>query len=638
MISFLDKKICFNKNNSGFALLAVFFMLTVLASMFAAYMILTQTEINLVKASKDSASGFNAAEAGLNIRANEIRETFLDFARPAGVSPGGVEDCDSGTLGSGDFACETFSFANKHTALTYITEEAGNPIQTVIPPGEPFAGLSTQEYRYTVTSIGRNTSQSNEAILELTFKSRLVPLYQFAIFFNDDMEFFNGAVMTVDGPVHSNNNMYLAAQSGDLLKLDGQVTVGGQLYRGKKDASSCSGYGGTVSILNPTTYVNTPSCSTSRTEITDASAWNDNLLIGVNQVDLPSVEDIESFSDSEFWKRADLRLALRLNSSNQPDTTNSATGIEVVDADGINIPAATAALDNATNCPGSISTASGPNKAVGTQGPSTSGNQLRQYREYQYSSSANNFQRTLEVDVEALLNCIYLNPSIMDGKTLDDDTEGGLVFFLAIDGPDRMANHNNYAVRIRNGDRLQSNISGADTVRGLTIVTDQGMNIWGDYNTSNWIPASLVSDSLYLLSNNWSDADSYQTDRYYRDGNATEVQAAVLTGVKITGGVNGSGGENGGTTTAGGGAINVFRFNQYFRTSSGQPDFTYVGSIVSLGEPRHSQSSWGPFTYYSAPNRVWSYDERFNDPNNLPPMTPSFVYLRQEVFVRNFEF
>ena len=43
-----------------------------------------------------------------------------------------------------------------------------------------------------------------------------------------------------------------------------------------------------------------------------------------------------------------------------------------------------------------------------------------------------------------------------------------------------------------------------------------------------------------------------------------------------------------------------------------------------------------PFTYYSAPNRIWQYDERFNDPDQLPPLTPIFVYLRQELFLRDY--
>ena len=92
------------RSEIGFALLTVLFLLAVMASLFSAYMVLTRTELALVKTTRDSASGFNAAEAGLNLRAEEIRATFLDFSFPTGVSAGSIEACDAGELGSGDFA------------------------------------------------------------------------------------------------------------------------------------------------------------------------------------------------------------------------------------------------------------------------------------------------------------------------------------------------------------------------------------------------------------------------------------------------------------------------------------------------------------------------------------------------------
>lgn len=610
-----------------------------MASLFGAYTVLTRTELALVKTTRDSASGFNAAEAGLNLRAEEIRSVFLDFSFPEGSSPTSVLDCDAGTTGSGDYVCRDYNFGNSHSATTFIEEDPSNPEYTIIPPGEAFAGLNAQEYRYTVTSVGRNNQGSNEAILDLTFKSRVVPLFQFAIFFEEDLEFFNGATMTVDGPVHTNGDLYLAPQDGGTTNYTGQVTLAGTFYRGQKSQSACTGYTGTARVEDPTNYRTLPACSGSRREITDVDDWNDNIILDVDRVSVPSPENMASFSDGEYWQRADTRIVLRLNGAGLPDTSNSSTGVEVVDTSGNNVPAATNALDDDSDCPGLVQTAGAPGLAVGTQGPGTGGDQLRLYREYQYDSSGSNLERTLEIDLRALLNCIHRNPVIMDGKLLSDETEQGLVFHFAIDGPDSADAHNNYSIRIRNGSRLQSSIGGAATVRGLTVVSDQNLIVWGDYNSVGWEPAALMADTLYLLSNSWDDStDTYQADRYYRDGSATTVYAAVVSGIKRTGDINGPGGQDHGADTNGGGAINVFRFNEWFRVgSSSIPDFTYVGSIVSLGAPRHSSSSWGPFTYYSAPNRVWSFDERFNDAEQLPPMTPAFIYLRQELFVRNYE-
>ncbi len=66
--------------------------------------------------------------------------------------------------------------------------------------------------------------------------------------------------------------------------------------------------------------------------------------------------------------------------------------------------------------------------------------------------------------------------------------------------------------------------------------------------------------------------------------------------------------------------------------------FTYNGSFVSLNIPQHGDGVWvyGNPQYYP-PNRDWHYDVDFDDAANLPPMTPRFTYIRQELFARQFE-
>ena len=629
-----------DRSERGIALIAALMIVALFSALLAAYFTLVNTEQSMVKSSKDSQSGFNAAEAGLNLRAEEIRSIFQDYARPEGVSPSSIEDCQSGNLGSGDYQCETFNFDSGHRAITYIAEHPDNPLQRVIPPGEVFAGLSAIEYRYDVRSVGKGKSGKNEAILDLEFFSRLVPLFQFAIFFKEDLEIFNGATMTVDGRVHTNGDFYLSPQTDGTTNLTGQVSVAGEMFRGKKSESSCSGYTGTARVSdtpdkdNPN-YIAMSACSSSRFKITDVNTWKKNINITLDPVEVPQPSVMDSFSDGDYWQKADVRLVLRLNSSGNVVTTNSPTGVEVVSTAGANIPAATNALHSGA-CSGLISEG-GSNFVVGNRGVEDS-SKLRLYREYQYNATTNNFQRTLEVDLRGLIDCMQRNSTILGGRDLSDETEGGLVFFFAIDGPARTSSHNNYSVRVRNSSNLSSSISGAPALKGLTLVTDQGLVVWGNYNSTGWIPSALMADTLWLLSPSWTDADSLVTDTYSRDGSATTVRAAVLSGIRRTGDANGAAGRDKGVDTNGGGAINIFRFNEHFRTgSSGIPDFTYVGSLVSLGPTRRSNSTWGPFTYYSAPNRVWSYETQFNDPEKLPPMTPTFVALKQELFVRDYD-
>src|SRR5690606_38988276 len=92
------------RNECGLALIASMMLLALLAALFAAYYVLTHTELKMAKSSKDSQSGFNAAEAGLNLRAQQIREIFQDYARPEGTSPANVDACEGEEQGSGDYS------------------------------------------------------------------------------------------------------------------------------------------------------------------------------------------------------------------------------------------------------------------------------------------------------------------------------------------------------------------------------------------------------------------------------------------------------------------------------------------------------------------------------------------------------
>ncbi len=222
----------------------------------------------------------------------------------------------------------------------------------------------------------------------------------------------------------------------------------------------------------------------------------------------------------------------------------------------------------------------------------------------------------------------------------------------------------------------------------MTIISDQALYIRGDYNirdnpattptnegdnlattgvTERKRPAAFIADTINVLSNKWSMDDSYS--RAYnstsnlqtppitpypdyptlstgttvvtnRTPTATAINAAFLAGTDITGSVNGTAGQNLGDPTSSGGLNNYPRFHENWPGIT----FTYRGSFVSLNKPRRVNA---PFcgsvsinekcNIYDPPNRNWDYDTDFNNAANLPPLTPRFVYLRQEVFSRDFD-
>jgi len=204
------------------------------------------------------------------------------------------------------------------------------------------------------------------------------------------------------------------------------------------------------------------------------------------------------------------------------------------------------------------------------------------------------------------------------------------VFYLGVEGA-AATSVNNYGIRVRNGADLASTEVGAPPIRGLTIVSNQAVYVQGDYNSVDKRPAAVLADSINILSGNWDDAHSAETNLTNRQAIPTTINAAFLAGTDTTGGADGDAGLDGAYN---GGLENYPRLHEYWFNRA----LTYRGSFVSLDEPRHVDGAWVyGGRYYTAPIRDWGYDTDFEDAANLPPLSPRFVYLRQDLFVRQFE-
>ena len=243
---------------------------------------------------------------------------------------------------------------------------------------------------------------------------------------------------------------------------------------------------------------------------------------------------------------------------------------------------------------------------------------LNDWREV-HTYGSNQWIKMLEVDMARIWNCLHdadvAGQDILhDGRHLDDDTNGGLVFYFSVDGPDSDSTRSNYGVRFSNGSRLRSTTGGVPLPIGLTLVTDHAAYVMGDLNTTDWIPTAVISDLLVVLSNNWRD-DNYstQSNKNSRPASSTTINSAFLSG----------------TTSS-----NLMSYPLHLEHWGGDT-LTLKTSFVKLYTPRHNSAS-NSTAYYRWPTRDFEYDLRFST-GQLPPMAPRFTYSRQEMFTRNFE-
>jgi hypothetical protein len=239
-----------------------------------------------------------------------------------------------------------------------------------------------------------------------------------------------------------------------------------------------------------------------------------------------------------------------------------------------------------------------------------------------------------------------------------DNSEGGIVIFATIAGPESNSPHNRYGVRIfgSNDIPLSGGIGVSSDPTGITVASDQAMYVVGDYNRGTVNggtarqPASIVGDSVNILSERfWRSGigaicgTNCCTTRWCRDGQTgaglddasrdamnTYINAAFLGGEDVTSGSHYSGGLE-----------NYPRFHEDWAGTT----LTYQGAFVSLGTSEHVDGDWcgtggsnsSGCNIYNPPTRAWNFDPAFNNAANLPPLTPRFVYVQQVLFTEDFK-
>lgn len=168
---------------------------------------------------------------------------------------------------------------------------------------------------------------------------------------------------------------------------------------------------------------------------------------------------------------------------------------------------------------------------------------------------------------------------------------------------------------------------------GFTLASENPVYVQGDYNSNAGDPAwagggdvaghaaaSVIADSVTLLSNNWSDLNSFlsPTTMTNRNAGTTYYRLAIAGGKNMNFPKPAWGSQDFGTDGG------VHNFLRYLEDWGGQT-LNYKGSLVSL---YYSTYLTGVFkcctTVYSPPVRNYSFDADFALPGGLPPGTPLF--------------
>lgn len=100
--------------------------------------------------------------------------------------------------------------------------------QQVVETGGRFQGLNATRDEWQVNATATDLVNGTQVALRRRFFNDRIPIFQFGIFYDDDLEFHPGPRFDFGGRVHSNGNLFLMANTG--LYFSSKVSTSGEIF------------------------------------------------------------------------------------------------------------------------------------------------------------------------------------------------------------------------------------------------------------------------------------------------------------------------------------------------------------------------------------------------------------------------
>jgi hypothetical protein len=463
-----------------------------------------------------------------------------------------------------------------------------------------YAGLYGWTNNYRVVSNVKQTLNTTYNIIsacQLDVEMDLIPVFQFAIFYNNLLEFTWCAPMTVNGRTHANGNIYTGSISQ--LTFNGLVTKTGTISSPAWDGHATSEY----SVATKFNAGYSTNCQALTLPI---GTTNVHAIIEMP----PTGEDVNSaLGQMRYFNKADLVLLV----SNSTVTLN----LKVSPSDpGTNITA----YYYPTNV------AASNYVQVTTNFP------FLNVTNTLYDQRENDTVKVTDIDMSVLDRWLVTNKTVIakfpsTAGVYPLSNAPGILY--AADNRTYTAGSQLTAVRLKNGSIIPTNminIAGNNQPSGFTVATPNPLYVLGNYNVPNSTylnstntttdyPASLVSDALTILSGAWQDSQSATSMGGSKAvATSTTVNAAILTGIVLSTGSD--------ANSFSGGVHNLPRLLEDWG-NGGSVTLTLNTSIVNFfNSTRATHQFENPGNYYYAPTRQFSFDSNFLNYTKQPPGTP----------------
>lgn len=207
----------------GAALATTIFMMGILSAIAMSVLAVVNSETRIAGSDLQRTQTFYASAAGIEKMTSDFNALFSKTSRPSGSQLASIALSPPTELVSEGFALsQTISMdISELTAMRASQGIGSTDYPRVTIPSGPYAGLNASVAPYVLNSTA--TSRSGAQVsLTRRMNNYLIPLFQFGMFSNDDLEVHPGPQFTFNGRVHANGNLYF---SGNVKFLDKVTTA-----------------------------------------------------------------------------------------------------------------------------------------------------------------------------------------------------------------------------------------------------------------------------------------------------------------------------------------------------------------------------------------------------------------------------
>jgi hypothetical protein len=533
--------------------------------------------------------------------------------------------------------------------------------------GPPFAGLNLTANTYEIIANAQNTTTEYKIVSTVGQQIYLgtIPLFQFAIFYQNNMEIAPGANMTITGPVHGNTNIYLEPNPGDTLTLNSTVSAVNQIILGEdpQDPSSRTSFGTVTFNGSPPEQTGVPPLNLPvGTNATGVGTNDSQNVYAILEPPQTGQTPTSSTGTNLLYNKADMIIIISNNntvsvtsgaavnsqatviSNNQWSSWLSTNGTFVDQRD--NSLTVDPVVLNVSNLVNWSATNTVLRPVLSSLRGSAAADVESIYVDDQRSTSnavvttnttiGTNYSTNTTTTSSYPASGAYVPPVTTTNYSYSTNSQTHKVTTNIVSytyqGISSTTSTNtsyatNYSIISQPGIVLSN--GAVLPPQGLSIATPDPAYIVGNWNVqlakggtsdagssdvSYTLPSAIYADAITILSPAWNPANS-ALGISSRTATSDTVNAAFLTGNVPSNGANYSGG--------------VENFPRFLENWSGQT-FTYNGSMVCMFNSQIANYPWpGTGTVYNPPTRNWAFDTNFNNPSKQPPMMPQITIVQR---------